>query len=390
MYFIDTIFFIFYFILRCLGKKFPLKHGLSDTKFKKILIVRLDHIGDVMMTTPIIKALKNKYTEARIDLLVGSWAKRVVEDNPYVDTLYIYDAPWWANIRPGEKRENVFSLSHIRRLYGILSVLRKQKYDLMIEPRGDFRHLLLFGYFANVRYILSFDRSGGRYLLSEVVSFDENQNEMEKNSVLLSVLGICNVDKKVDIYVSKEEENRAKALLERNGILGKKIVIFSVGSRKHLKRWPIDKFLSLASWIVETYLDTVVIFVGSSADRFLSIEIKKGVNLGKVYDFIGMTDIKEVMALLRMAALIVANDGPVSHMCSSVNTPAIILFGPTQAERFRPYGEHITVVQKIYDCCPCLLVYCKHTNSESISACMQAIEVDDICNIIKDKAFLIK
>ncbi len=388
MYCIDIVFFIFYFILRCLGKKFPLKHGLNNTKFKKILIVRLDHIGDVMITTPIIKALKQKYKQAQIDLLVGSWAKRVVEENPYVDTIYIYDAPWWANIRPGEKRENAFSLSHICRLYGILSVIRKQRYDLMIEPRGDFRHMLLFGYFANVRYTLSFDRSGGRYLLSEAVAFNENQNEMGKNSALLSVLGICDVDRKVDIYVSKEAEEGAKSILERNGILGKKIVIFSAGSRKDLKRWPIDRFLTLARWIVETYLDTVVIFVGSDADRFLSIEIKKVANLGKVYDFIGMTDIKETMVLLRMATLIIANDGPISHMASSVKTPAIILFGPTQAERFRPYGEHIYVVQKMYDCCPCLLVYCKHTESKSVSACMQAIEVDDICNMIKDKGLI--
>ena len=96
---VDKGIFVFYLCLKFFGKKTPYKIPLDKLTFKKILVIRLDHIGDVLITTPIYKALRIRYPKARIDTMIGSWSQAVLDHNQDVDCRIIYDAPWWREVR---------------------------------------------------------------------------------------------------------------------------------------------------------------------------------------------------------------------------------------------------------------------------------------------------
>ena len=94
---------------RLLGMNRPRRGGLAPERIARILVVRLDHIGDVIMTTPVLRLLKERYPEGMVTCLVASWGKAVVENNPYLDELLIYDAPWWKKSRPEGGRRGLLT-----------------------------------------------------------------------------------------------------------------------------------------------------------------------------------------------------------------------------------------------------------------------------------------
>ncbi|HOF05247.1 MAG TPA: glycosyltransferase family 9 protein [Syntrophales bacterium] len=367
---------------RFLGAQYPRCDGLAPEHIENILVVRLDHIGDVIMTTPIFRLLKERYPRGRITCLVGSWGRAVVENNPHLDEILTYDAPWWTKSRPEGNRSGLIAQG--RELVHLLADLRRRRFDLLIDPRGDLRHLFLFGYLGRPRYVLSYDRTGGRYLLAAATTFAEASHEIDKGVRLLEHLGIETVKTppRVEIYPDAARETGVEAFLRERKIQGRPLFIFAPGARKHLKRWPEKNFAALADWLLTRCPQGVVVLAGASWDREVAARITAHSRCPEgIVDIAGRPDIVSLFALMRRSRLIVANDGPIAHMSSALDIPTVVLFGPVQMERFLPRGERSVAIKQPFPCSPCLLEDDRCSVLQAVAvpgACMEAITVAEV------------
>lgn len=370
--------FLAYGVIFLLGKRTPLKKRPSDDCVRKILVVRLDHIGDVLITGPVFEALKKKYPRARLTVLAGSWSRDLLEQHPFVDEVLTYDAPWWKTAR-GQVRKGVWG-SGLRDICSLIKQMREKRFDLVLEPRGDVRQFLLFGYAIGAPYVFSFDRTGSSFLLSEAVPYEEGLHEMLKNEKLLAPLGINTVSKECQVYPGPGDRAYAdKVVDEIRSRGGSRFAVFVPGARKPLKCWPLENFISLARWLLERDPAISVVWLGGSMEEGLSKRLSASFSSDdRSIDLIGKCSLLKSYALLSKSAFIVTHDGPVSHMASSLTVPTVVLFGPTEAARFRPWGDHIQAVQRDYPCCPCLLEDCAVTKSRFHAACMGSISLEDI------------
>ncbi|MBP8979627.1 MAG: glycosyltransferase family 9 protein [Syntrophobacterales bacterium] len=381
-HFVDRLLGGWVWIRRFLGVKYPRCDSHVAENIERILVVRLDHIGDVIMTTPVFRLLKERYPAGRITCLVGSWGKAVVENNPHIDEILIYDAPWWTKSRPEGKRSG-FTVRG-RELLRLLAELRRRRFDLLLDPRGDLRHLFLFGYLGQAKYILSYDRTGGRYLLAAATAFVEASHEIDKAVRLLGHLGIAvtKVSPRVEIYPDTLQEAWAESFLRERKLQGRPLFIFAPGARKHLKRWPEKNFAALADWLLTCRPPGVVVLAGASWDREVAARIREQSRCAEgIIDITGRPDILSLYALMKRSRLIVANDGPIAHMASALDIPLVVLFGPVEMERFRPRGERSVAIQHPFPCSPCLLEDDRCSVRKSVAvpgACMEAITVTEV------------
>jgi len=367
---------------RLLGMNRPRRGGLAPERIARILVVRLDHIGDVIMTTPVLRLLKERYPEGMVTCLVASWGKAVVENNPYLDELLIYDAPWWKKSRPEGGAAGLVNQG--RELLGLLAGLRRRRFDLLVDPRGDLRHLFFFGYLGGIGHILSYDRTGGRYLLAADTVFEEGRHEIDKAVHLLAPLGVATkgARPRVEIYPAALQEEWAEQFLRHGDLLGRPLFIFAPGARKNLKRWPERNFAELADWLLRRCPEGVIVLAGAPWDREVAAAVVRHSRRQEgIIDITGQPDIASLFALMKRSRLIVANDGPIAHLSSALDVPAVALFGPVRMERFRPPGEWIVSLQKPFPCSPCLLEddHCLLRDVSGVpGACMEAVTVAEV------------
>ena len=147
---------------------------------KRILIVRLDHMGDVLPSTGIPQALKGHHSSAKIIFLTSTAGKALLENNPYVDEVLVYDAPWFR--RPGGAYEKAG-------FWKVVGDLKKRRIDLGLSLRGDARENLLL-FLAGVRFRIGYGITGLGFLLHRELSYREEAPEIQHSLDILRALGI--------------------------------------------------------------------------------------------------------------------------------------------------------------------------------------------------------
>ena len=145
----------------------------------RILVIRLDNIGDVVMTTPLIRELKKIFKNAKIDILVNPYAAQVIKSNPNISNIYPYYAFW-------------FNRSHtlwdfFKEFVQIIRILKRKRYDLVIEPRGDIRNML-FAFILGIKRRLGFNRTGGAYMLTDALDYKPGKHFIRHQQDLLTYL----------------------------------------------------------------------------------------------------------------------------------------------------------------------------------------------------------
>ena len=173
-----------------------------------ILVVRLDHIGDVVYSTCVPQNLKARYPQARVDFLVANWAKELIINNPYIDEIICYDPPWFS--RGGKKTAWFVSLLKL------IVKLRKKRYDLGFDLRGDLKHIVLM-WLAGIKFIVGYGITGGAFLLDRNVRYGEDAFAGHSLD-LLKAIGIEPVITQPRIYVLQENEDFIADLYRLHGV----------------------------------------------------------------------------------------------------------------------------------------------------------------------------
>ncbi len=353
-------------------KYFKEKEALEFNRIRKMLIIRTDQIGDVTKSTPAFKALRDIFTDAHIVLLAGSWSKEIVEVMPSFNEVIYFDAPWIV-------REN----KDIKGLLGMVKYLRSEKFDLVIDLRGDFRNIILM-YLLNIKHRLGFNITGCDFLLTHVIPCSDNHHPV--NLCLSMIEHFIPKDKQkynLSLEFTEADQKFVEVFLNQNNIAyGKNedlIVVIHPGARWYGKRWKAECFSQIADSLIERYKAKVII-AGGPKDFELTQNIKNNMKYVPVITPQNLS-LRHFLALLGKSSLFIGVDSGPMHMATAMNVRVVAILGPALSEAVGPYGkEHIVVTkQQNYPCSPCSQTRCKMPDNN----CVEAVTVEEVWEAVE-------
>ncbi len=336
-----------------------------------ILIIRLDHIGDVIFSTPVPQNLKNHYKGAKITFLAGSWAKEIVINNPYIDEVICYDAPWFSKKSGG--------LSGILKLVKLCAELKKHNYDVAFDLRGDLRSILIMAA-SSIKFRVGFGVTGGAFLLHKEVEYRHDAHSLERNLDALRAMKISIVSSKPQLYSSARDKETVKALMQRNSLdKENSFAIVHPFSRNISKNWLDKRFARLITILGKDYgLRTVLI--GSNEDRE-NIENLIRLSSAEAVNIAGDISLGALSELLKKASFFIGVDSSPSHIAALSSKPSVILYsGTNNPDEWAPINEKTVIIQKDISCKGCGRTDCRH------NICMDLISVDDVMEAVKQVA----
>jgi heptosyltransferase-2 len=295
-------------------------------KIEKILLVRPDHLGDLLMNIDAMYSLKKTFPHSRIFLVTPDWNHPIAQKLEFIDKTIPINLKWYCFNR--EQHTPLIKLIKTIRL------LRKVKFDLFIDFRGDFRIVLLFGFLSGSKIRRGFSNLGGRFLLNDHIDFKRDNHFYEQNFRLVEKF-ITNKSR-FQIGFEKNEEEKADEICRSNDLISKKFVIIhpAVADYWMVKRWKENNFLEVIRHIRLKYQLTIVICTGplekETGDR-LTRAVPEAINLS------GKLKLMEFTALLKRAFFLISNDSAPMHLAVQIHTPLIAVFGPTNYRRSGPY-----------------------------------------------------
>lgn len=343
---------------RYFSRGFVLPH-----EYKRILVVRTDRIGDVLLSTPVIKVLRDNYPHAFIAMMVSPHCKEIVEGNPYLDEVVLYDKDakekgWFSSIKFARK-------------------LSKSKFDIAIILHPTNR-VHLISYIAGIPKRVGYDRKMG-FLLTDKFSHTKQlgqKHELEYNLDLLENLGLRIDDKGLFMPIRPASEEWAKDFLKSQGIKNTdRLLLVNPAASCPSKIWPSDRFAEAADRLAQRYGLKVIVVCGPK-DVFIAEKVIVQMK-APACSLAGKVSLSQLASLLKRSALFISNDSGPVHIASALGVAVISIFGRKQnglsPKRWGPLGIKGKVLHKDVGCINCLAHNC---NKEF--ACLKAITVEDV------------
>ena len=311
---------------------------------RRIVVVRPDELGDLVLTTPLLRELRRAAPDAHIALVVQPATADVVRASPHVDEVLVYDPRCDRRLRP-------FTLP-LRALRFGRERLAPLRPELVLLPRwdGDQVYATFAAAASGARWRVGYSETANAYkgrlnagydrLLTHALPTSGPAHEVERALDLLRALGAEPADDRLELSWTEDDDARAAALLgESMGPHGPVVALCPSYGHSALKRWPPERFAELARRLVARR-DARVVIVGAAADRDLARPIRDALG-DDALDLTGRTTLPQLAALLRRCAAFVGADTGVLHMACAVGTPAVGVYGPTNVVRFRPWGGEL-------------------------------------------------
>jgi lipopolysaccharide heptosyltransferase II len=300
----------------------------------RILIVNANWLGDVLFSTPALRALRKKFPEAHLACLAPARCAEVLRGNPHLDEVILCT-----------DRDTVLSWPEFAR---VAWKLRKKRFDT----------------------VLFFHRSKTKALLARLAGIPERIGARSASGLhrtdetlgMLASLGIPDDGRAPEFIPSEEARSRSAALLAEAGMAGNDpFVVVHAGGNWDLKRWPAAHFTEWMRLFLEHFPHKVIL-CGTAAESALCDEIRRPFDVRRVVSLCGRTTLGELAAVLGRAELLLSNDSGPIHLAASQRTPLVGLFGPTSPERTGPVSEGaVRIIQKDVGCqVPCYFRSCDH------------------------------
>lgn len=338
---------------------------------KRILVVKLDHLGDVILATPVFSTLRQAYPNAELHALTGTWSRIVLERHPDVETVFDYNSP--AFCRSGKP-------TSLREAFRLYRELRRQKYDLVVELRGDWR-TIGFSLLHLTPYRLS--RAALQIKNKLGVSRFSGTHETTRNLDVLRHTGIPISIQTATFSVTTEDEKWVSNFLTSHEIDQQgALVAIHPGSPIPLKRWLPERYAELADWLIARK-GTQILFVGVKDEVPIVTDIQRRMQ-GASINIAGETTLTQLASILHNCNMFIGNDSGPMHLAAAVGTPTIGLYGPGDPTRFAPIGATCQTIRRKLDCPPCFGTTCRFGKN----GCMSEIQVTDVIQVLEAGQYL--
>jgi ADP-heptose:LPS heptosyltransferase len=342
------------------NKKTNLK--INKDEIKSVLVFEFGLIGDIIMVVPALKAIRKNLPNAKITLVCGAWGKVILEDQGLVDEFKIFNCPWL---------NKDYSLKNVINVLKSLKLIRKDNYDIGLDFRGDIRDIL-FLYYSKCKERMSYDYTGGEYLLTNVITPDDKvEHLIDNNMYLLETIGLP-YDNKIPVMTWKKNHDEIRN--ENKIVLG-----IHPGSSKERKVWFEENYSELIKLLLSNKQFKILLFEGPGEGKIVNNIINSLDNNEKQKVQVIKTDIRDYISFLNSCDIVLCNDSGAGHIAGSLNKKVVVLFGPTEPELGVPYGKCVRVISKKLACKPCSGNICDNDKK-----CFRLIGTDEVYKNILD------
>ena len=318
---------------------------------QSILLIRPDHLGDLLFTTPALRLLREAFPQARITCLVGPWSKAVVENNPHVDEIALCPFPGFTR----QKKRSMLEPYVI--LFRQAKRLRQESFDLAIILRFDHWWGALLAYLAGIPRRVGYDIAEVRPFLTDVVSYSPHRHEVEQNLALME--RVSGFESRasgwpLEFHSTTRDEAFAEGYLARHGVQdGDLLICIHPGAGAPVKLWRNEGWAQVADALAQRY-GAKVILTGSAEESSLCRAIADEMTTQPIVAA-GETSLGGLAAIMARCQLALGVDSGPLHLAVAVGTPTVHLFGPVDSRAFGPWGNpaHHIVITSDMDCIPC-------------------------------------
>ncbi len=331
----------------------------------KILIVNVNWVGDVLFSTPAIRAIRQRYPKAHIACMVVPRCKEVLELNPHLNELIIYN----------EKDEHRGLAGKLK----LISDLKARRFDTVFLFHRSLTRTLMVALSGIKERVGVYTPKRGFLLTKKIEPQEPGLHKVEQ---FLNIVGMplaateAPGSRNMELFISKEDETFSSEFLKSCGIdFGERIMVINPGGNWNLKRWPAEKFAALGDRLAEAYNAKIVI-TGAEKDIELGNLIYKMMKHKPVVSC-GRTTLRQLAAIMKCADIVASNDSGPMHIAVSQGAKTIALFGPTDSKTTGPYGEGRYIVIQKGPPKPGCKIPCYNLRCED-GACMEAITVEDV------------
>jgi ADP-heptose:LPS heptosyltransferase len=317
----------------------PFRRRRQPSEPRRILLLRLERIGDLVMALPAIADVRALAPGAEIDLVVGRWNEALAQLIPGITRVRVLDAAWLAREGGGLGVAGLLASAREFRTTG---------YDLAINFEPDVRSNLLLAA-SGARWTAGYASGGGGPLLDVALEYDARVHTTDNARRLVrEVFGRTPPATVLPLLSVLPADAGARLRPAGTGPL----VGVHVSGGRAIKQWPPERFADVARLLIEQVNATIVL-TGSSADRPLVDSVKRRLPAGSVIDVTGEASLPELAARLRELDLLITGDTGPMHLATTVGTPVVAVFGPSDPARYAPRGPRDRVVRVDLPCAPC-------------------------------------
>ncbi len=302
--------------------------------FNRILLVQTAFLGDTILVTPLIRAVRSLFPDSQIDILVIPQTAGVLQNNPHLNKIILFD----------KRRDKKSAFTHT------LKRLKNEHYDLAITAHSSFTTGLLLK-LAAIPQRIGFDRNPIRFFLTQTVPVPSTGHTIEKNLALLKPFSHRKFPIQTEIFPSHKEKYLAQNLLQRLNADRPKIAI-APGSVWPTKRWPKNYYAELIKNIKNEFS---LIFIGSQAERELCTWIIEQAGAQAAMNLAGELSLLQSAAVIERCDLMLCNDSGALHLANAMQTDVFAFFGPTVKKfGFYPFRPNDFVFEIPHlSCRPC-------------------------------------
>ena len=327
---------------------------------KNILVMQTGGwIGDMILLTPALRALREDLPRARIEMLVNSLVGGLMERNPYIDEVIVYD-----------KRGEHQGFRQMRRMANRLKEKRLHM-AIILHPTSVRSAILPF--MAGIPERMGTNLRGRSLFLTTKIKEQTNIHEVERYLDIVSPVVGTDHDGKLEFWgIGEDEEEFAERVLAD---IAEPIIGINPSTTWPSKQWPAERFSALVDLLSQQF-GAHILLTGGPDDVRLGGEIIENIS-SKPLNLVGKTNLWQLGALIKRCDLYITCDSGPMHISAAVGTPTISLFGPTDPVRHGPYGEGHVVIKKDTECSPCYERKCEEKHD-----CMRAIQVEDVVEAV--------
>jgi len=331
---------------------------------KRVLVIKLKQPGDVLVSTPVIAALKEAWPDCHLTFLVPKGTEEMVSGHPGLDHLLVVD-------RRGETWGQ--ALSFIREL-------RRRRFHLVIELSGGDRGAL-YSRLSGARERVGFEHLRmpfwqRRFCFTRLLPRPPvKMHLVEQNLEPLRALGINPGKPRLRFYWDQAVENRTRDLLAAHGLELRHFVVMHPGAGWRFKCWTPRGYARILEALADDWhLPAVLTGTPAAHEQDLRAAILKETGV-KPLDLAGRLSLKELGALIAQARFFFGMDSAPMHLAAAVGTPAVALFGPSGVFNWGPWGKGHLVIQKDWPCVPCGRDGCE---GSKVSRCLTEITPEEV------------
>jgi len=336
-------------------------------KVKSILVVSSTAIGDTLLSTPAIRAIKERYPDTKIIAHFNIKNMELFENNPHIDGIIPYYGGY-------------------KRFFKTVREFRRNRFDVALILHGNEPQATPMAYLSGADFIVKLpNTSKYGFLLSNTTSHlqlptSEFVHGIEQRLKVAALIGCSNKDKRMVLPVDRDDEGAVSDFLKSEGIKDDDILIgFQVGASTVSRMWFAERFVELGKRLITAYPTTKIVITGSPDEKKYCEQIDREIG-GRVIVSAGKLPLRQIPALVKRFKVLLTGDTGIMHIAIAVGTSVAALYAVADYRITGPYydTEKHRVIQKWKTCDPCMSKKCEYQE------CMENISVNEVFKAVTD------